>query len=112
MCQIFERIKQAGKPLDIFDIVVAKTFRPRNNGDAGFYLRELFEDFINEIKSEYSNIDDLTLLQMIAVVINNTMPEKNIKNITDRYLNDIQSEYIEEIWNNFKFLIFLIIFYI
>jgi len=29
VCQIFERINQAGKPLDIFDIVVAKTFRPK-----------------------------------------------------------------------------------
>ena len=28
VCQIFERINQAGQPLNIFDIVVAKTFRP------------------------------------------------------------------------------------
>ena len=26
VCQILERVNQAGKPLDIFDIVVAKTF--------------------------------------------------------------------------------------
>ena len=28
VCQIFERINQAGQPLSMFDIVVAKTFRP------------------------------------------------------------------------------------
>ena len=42
VCQIFERINQEGKPLDIFDIVVAKTFRLETEDRAGFYLRELF----------------------------------------------------------------------
>ncbi len=30
VCQIFERINQAGQPLSMFDIVVAKTFRPNS----------------------------------------------------------------------------------
>ena len=44
VCQIFERINQAGKPLNIFDIVVAKTFKPTIEKTAtlpannGFYL--------------------------------------------------------------------------
>ena len=40
VCQIFERINQAGKPLDIFDIVVAKTFREKSEYNSGFYLRD------------------------------------------------------------------------
>lgn len=45
VCQIFERINQAGQPLSMFDIVVAKTFRPEENGASGFYLRGLLDDF-------------------------------------------------------------------
>ena len=49
VCQIFERINQAGKPLSIFDIVVAKTFRPitDNIKNSGFYLREIIDEFRN-----------------------------------------------------------------
>lgn len=65
MCQIFERINQAGKPLDIFDIVVAKTFRSENktNNISGFYLRELFDKFKKTVSSsQYASIDNWTLL--------------------------------------------------
>lgn len=54
VCQIFERTNQAGKLLDIFDIVVAKTFRPSptNGTDGnGFYLRDLIGDFRKRTKA-------------------------------------------------------------
>lgn len=103
VCQIFERINQAGKPLNIFDIVVAKTFRPNDEEKdiQGFYLRELIEDFKNglSVKSNFSDIDELTILQNIATIINLEYPDAGIRNITDRYLNDIQANQIEEVWN-------------
>lgn len=103
VCQIFERINRAGKPLDIFDIVVAKTFRPSapKNGDKGFYLRELFENFQDELtakKSNYCNIDYWTLLQILAVLIRREIPDSGVSNITDRYLGEIQARHIEQIW--------------
>jgi uncharacterized protein with ParB-like and HNH nuclease domain len=71
VCQIFERINQEGKPLDIFDIVVAKTFRLAKLNQSGFYLRELIEDFRRDILgSNFASINDLTYLQIIAVIIN------------------------------------------
>jgi len=45
VCQIFERINQAGQPLSIFDIVVAKTFRTETEDKSEFYLREIIENF-------------------------------------------------------------------
>ena len=45
VCQIFERINQAGQPLSMFDIVVAKTFVPKTEAEPGFYLRGVFDDF-------------------------------------------------------------------
>ncbi len=102
VCQIFERINQAGRPLNIFDIVVAKTFRPEANGMEGFYLRELIEDLRGVNESQFLTIDDLTYLQILAILINRNIPNSGIRNITDRYLNDIKAHQIEEIWGAAK----------
>lgn len=102
VCQIFERINQAGKPLNIFDIVVAKTFRPKSNEKEGFYLRELFDDFREKTSGNFVQLDDKTLLQMLAVIINKNVPNSNIQNITDRYLNELKTEHIETVWLDTK----------
>jgi hypothetical protein len=102
VCQIFERINQAGKPLSIFDIVVAKTFRAEDNGNSGFYLRELFDAFREGSDGNYKHVDDITMLQMLAVLINRKFPDAGIHNISDRYLNDIKTEHIEKTWMEAK----------
>lgn len=102
VCQIFERIKQAGKPLNIFDIVVAKTFCPESDDAEGFYLREIIEDFRNTNKSKFLEIDDLDYLQTLAVLINRNIINSRVRNITDRYLNEIKTEQITDIWDEAK----------
>ena len=69
VCQIFERINQAGEPLDIFDIVVAKTFRPETDGSNGFYLREYISNFRKTNNSNYLQISDFDYLQIIEILI-------------------------------------------
>ena len=104
VCQIFERINQAGKPLDIFDIVVAKTFRPSptNATDGsdgnGFYLRDLIGDFRKTNQSEFLKISDIDYLQILAVIIGRQIPDSGVLNITDRYLNEIRTEHIAKVW--------------
>lgn len=102
VCQIFERINQSGKPLDIFDIVVAKTFRPTNSTVKGFYLRELVNDFRSINQSNYMQIDDLTYLQILSVIINKKIKNSGVLNITDKYLNNIRAEQVETIWEKAK----------
>jgi hypothetical protein len=102
VCQIFERINQAGKPLDIFDIVVAKTFRPKTNEDEGFYLRDLIEEFRETNNSNFLNISNFDYLQIIAILIRENIEHSGIRNITPRYLNDIKTEQIEKIWDSAK----------
>ena len=102
VCQIFERINQAGKPLDIFDIVVAKTFRPESNGTDGFYLREYIDNFRKLNNSNFLQIGDFDYLQIIAILIRENIEKSGIWNITPRYLNDIKTEQIEEIWKPAK----------
>ena len=102
VCQIFERINQAGRPLNIFDIIVAKTFRPATSGDSGFYLRELIDDFRATHHSEFLNMGDLDYLQTLAVLISRNVKNTNVRNITDRYLNEIKTEQILSIWEDSK----------
>ena len=102
VCQIFERINQEGKPLDIFDIVVAKTFRLRTDTQPGFYLRELVEDFRNETSGNFVTIDNLTFLQAIALIINQSFPDARILNITPVFLNRIKADQIEAVWPGTK----------
>ncbi len=102
VCQIFERINQAGKPLDIFDIVVAKTFRPKNQGDDGFYLRDLIDETRQINNSNFLQISNFDYLQIIAIIIRENIEDSNIYNITPRYLNDIKTEQIEEVWEETK----------
>ena len=105
VCQIFERINQAGQPLSMFDIVVAKTFRPEGTGVAGFYLRGLFDGFRHELDlagSCYSGVDDMTLLQILAVLVRDSLPDAKVQNITDRYLNVLRTEHLEMVWEDGK----------
>lgn len=102
VCQIFERINQAGKPLNIFDIVVAKTFKTESEIDGGFYLRELIDNFRSQNNSIFLNIGDLDYLQILAVIINRNILDNRVRNITDRYLNEIKTEHIIEIWEDSK----------
>ena len=102
VCQIFERVNQEGKPLDIFDIVTAKTFRVNGSKKNGFYLRELIEEFRESMDGQFRNIDNHTYLQILAVFIINHIENTRVKNITDRYLNEIRTHEIERVWDKGK----------
>lgn len=100
VCVIFRRINIAGKDLDIFDIVVAKTYRQRKEDCEGFYLRELVDNFKERmIGGNFENVDDKTFLQMLGVLITENLPESGVWNVTDRYLNEIETEHIEAVWD-------------
>ena len=106
VCQIFERINQAGKPLDIFDIVVAKTYRVETREKKGFYLRELISTFrTNSNGSKFLKISDFDYLQILAILIRENINDSGIFNITPPYLNEIKSEQIETVWNDGKLAI-------
>lgn len=102
VCQIFERINQAGKPLDIFDIVVAKTFRPESGNENGFYLRDYIDEFREINNSLFLQISNFDYLQIIAVLISRNIENSGIRNITPRYLNDIKADQIEHVWVSAK----------
>lgn len=105
VCQIFERINQAGQPLSMFDIVVAKTFRLEGEGTSGSYLRGLLDGFrheLDEAGSRYATVDYMTLLQILAVLVRYKLPGAGVQNITDRYLSMLRTEHLEEVWEDGK----------
>ena len=100
VCEIFERVNQEGQPLSIFDIVVAKTYRPPDAEKEylGFYLRDKFELLRQELSgSPFSLVDDQTILQVVAAIIGRT-PNSGVLNITDRFLLNLRAEEIEAVW--------------
>ncbi|KVF05623.1 hypothetical protein WJ05_27900 [Burkholderia vietnamiensis] len=109
VCQIFERVNQAGKDLSIFDIVVAKTYRPAGEANKvpEFYLRDLIQRFrdVDLAGSAYSDLDDLTFLQMLAACVRlhqKAIPggKVSINNVTDPYLNELRASDIEAVWED------------
>ena len=103
VCEIFERINQEGKPLDIFDIVVAKTYRPKDDEMGSFYLREKIEKFREKTPGYFSvELDDRTFLELISVMIMKSIENSGVYNITETYLSRIRAEQIEEVWEDAK----------
>lgn len=103
VCEIFERINQEGQALDIFDIVVAKTFRIKNGDKEGFYLRELIDDFRDKYDGFFiEDIDNLTYLQILAIIIRQNIENSGVHNITSRYLNEMEAAQIERVWEDAK----------
>lgn len=64
--EIFTRINVGGKPLSLFEIMVAKTF----DQEKDFDLSEKFIALIENFKPHnYETISDATILQVIAIII-------------------------------------------
>jgi len=73
--EIFTRINVGGKPLTLFEIMVAKTF----DADAKFDLSEQFDLLLDRIREVgYDTISDATVLQTIALVISKECKRQNI----------------------------------
>jgi Protein of unknown function DUF262 len=101
VCQIFERVNQEGQPLNIFDIVVAKTYRPLDDDKkiSEFYLRERFASLRRELSgSAFTLVDDQTILQIVSAIVPRAVPGSGILNITDRYLLNLRADQIEAVW--------------
>lgn len=100
VCDIFERVNREGRPLDVVDIIVAKTYRQASAESPGFYLRTLLVEFQKSLgSSQFVNIHDLTIMQILASVIMQNGTSR-VKNITNTYLPNLTAEEIEEVWDD------------
>lgn len=85
--EIFTRINVGGKPLSLFEIMVAKTYEYRKeidtiSGDEKFHIFDLSEKFkklVSELTPiNYETISDATVLQTVAIIIAKDCSKKSI----------------------------------
>ncbi|WP_205371060.1 DUF262 domain-containing protein [Thermoleptolyngbya sp. PKUAC-SCTB121] len=64
--EIFARINVGGKPLSLFEIMVAKTF----DHEKQFDLAEKFQELVDNLKPfDYETISDATVLQIVSIIL-------------------------------------------
>jgi hypothetical protein len=77
--EIFSRLNVGGKPLSVFEIMVAKTFDPVKNFD----LAEKFSELQEELRAVgYDTIPESTILQTVAMLIGKDVRKKAILKLT------------------------------
>ena len=73
--EIFTRINVTGKPLSVFEIMVAKTF----DYEQGFDLSEKAESLIEELaERDYGTVPDIVFLQLTSAIISKECSKKDI----------------------------------
>lgn len=102
VCDIFERINQEGKKLDPVDIIVARTYRNENPTVkiAGFYLRDNLknlEGVLSSQGSQFQFIEDLTVIQMVALCLRKDTGETRF-GMTPAALYNLETEDLEKNW--------------
>ena len=85
--EIFSRINEGGKPLSIFQIMVAKTYDP----DKNFDLAERFDSLVEKLaKVDYETISNTVVLQIISLILTNECKKKTILSL--------EKEKVIELW--------------
>lgn len=73
--EIFTRINVGGKPLSVFEIMVAKTY----DDALPFDLSEAFEQLIDRLTGvDYDTISDATVLQLVSLVLSGECDKRTI----------------------------------
>jgi len=92
--EIFTRINVGGKPLSLFEIMVAKTY----DYDKDFDLSEKFDSLIDGLKDvDYETLSDATVLQIISLVLTKECKRKIILTLEKEKLIEIWDKVIDAI---------------
>lgn len=92
--EIFTRINEGGKPLTVFEIMVAKTFDTNRNFDLAEKYKELIEN-LEEVN--YETITDATVLQTVSVLLEKECKRKTILKLNKSKFIDIWDDAVSAI---------------
>jgi len=99
VCEMFERVNRGGMELDLFDIMVAKTWCP------GFNLRERWDAFAAELDAVgLGRLGANTVLQALAAQLRGTIREQDILRIGRESIIDAWEQTTESIRRAVDFL--------
>ncbi|MHA1381065.1 MAG: GmrSD restriction endonuclease domain-containing protein [Candidatus Helarchaeota archaeon] len=92
--EIFTRINIGGKPLSLFEIMVAKTF----DEERDFDLARKAEEFIEELRGiGYETVSDSVILQTISLILINSCARRDILKLNKEKFIDIWDKAIDSI---------------
>ncbi|MBC8459233.1 MAG: DUF262 domain-containing protein [Deltaproteobacteria bacterium] len=92
--EIFTRINEGGKPLSVFEIMVAKTF----DVERDFDLAESYDALINELdRVDYETISEATVLRTASVILKKECSKKAILNLNKFDFIDIWPKAVDAI---------------
>lgn len=92
--EIFTRINEGGKPLTVFEIMVAKTF----DIEQDFDLAESYDDLIRELERvDYETISEATVLRTVSVILIKECSKKVILNLNKFEFVDIWPKIVDAI---------------
>lgn len=98
-CEIFERINTTGTELDIFDIMVAKTWT------YDFDLRVRYKNFVKELqKKGFDGIGSSAILQSVSVILKGGIHRRDILSIGREEMNDNWDQCIRAIRHAIDFI--------
>ncbi len=90
--EVFTRLNVGGKPLTLFEIMVAKTYDAKREFD----LAESFDDFIERLRPlNYETLSDASVLQTISVIIMQECKRKQILNLKKDAFIDVWDDAID-----------------
>lgn len=92
--EIFTRLNVGGKPLSVFEIMVAKTFDSKNDFD----LAEKFEQLSTELESVgYETIPSSVVLQTVSILLVKECRKKDILKLSRHKVIDIWPSAVEAV---------------
>jgi hypothetical protein len=92
--EIFTRINEGGKPLSVFEIMVAKTFDTNRNFD----LAEKYQELIDNLTTvNYETISDATVLQTISIIMEKECKRKTILKLNKKKFIDTWDDVVSAI---------------
>ena len=92
--EVFTRINVGGKPLSLFEIMVAKTF----DHERDFDLSEKFKELIENLRPlNYETISDATVLQCVSIILSGECNRKAILKLSRERFIDIWNDVVDSI---------------
>lgn len=92
--QIFTRINEGGKPLSVFEIMVAKTY----SYEKDFDLAEKFDNLREQLQAvNYETISESVILQLASLILKNECRRKTILNLDKEEFIDLWDDIIDAI---------------
>ncbi len=98
--EIFTRINVSGRPLSVFEIMVAKTYSAERNFDLGEQTSSLLEELA---EVGYSTIPDIVVLQTIAAIMVKECSKKEILKLDKEGFIDTWPRVVDALKNTVDF---------